>query len=142
MDNPKSRSTMYESLESFKKKYSIPLLLIEIILYTSLSTLFICTVRLAVYSPTILDSEFNKLDTSTSIFLGGYELYKTRLIFSDLGLGYPALYISFICSLITGLLLYSFFPQENRLKELWKSFFVFNLSVFGVLVTLFSIWGN
>lgn len=128
----------YEEALVYKEKTDKILTFIEVFLYASITVFFICTIRLAINSPLILSAQFNKLNQDYSI---NKPFRDSELFFSEFGIVYPALGYSFIATLFIGLVLYSFFPKETRLKNVWKNFFIFDFSVFGVLVTLFSIWG-
>lgn len=121
--------------------YNASLMLLQSFIYCCFTVLFFATLKVTWYAPKLLRSDFNKLGITDSPAMRTGELSNVVSFFTPLGLAYPPFVWSLSGALLAGLLIFSFFPKEEGFKKLFKNFFSFILSLFGILITLFSIWG-
>lgn len=131
-------------MDNRNKYYQAGFMMLQAFSYCCFSVLLFSVIKVAAYSPSLLRANFNKLGSvrnPNTVIHPTSELSGTISFFGNLGLAYPPLFWSFIGTLLAGILLYSFFPVEYESKKVLKSFLAFILGLFGMLITLFSIWG-
>lgn len=121
---------------------------IEALAYFFLTILLLSSIKVAAYLPIITKYNFQKLglplnDSLSWIFENNEfsDKVSAYVLLHNLGLNYPPFIVSIIGILFTSVLLISFFPKEKKILRSIKNSILFIFTVFGVLVTLFSIWG-
>ena len=135
-------------IKKILSSYRMWKLFIESIAYFFLTILLISSIKVAAYLPVITKYNFQKLglplnDSLSWIFENTESSDKVSayVLLHNLGLNYPPFIVSIIGILFTSILLVSFFPKEKKILRNIKKYILFIFTLFGVLVTLFSIWG-
>ncbi len=104
---------------------------------------FLCiffAIRVAAYLPQILSLNISKLSTPDEGI--SQEKTNTEWFFTEYGIGYPPFVISSIAFITCGILAFSLKSDIDNSKGLFLKFVYILCSSFGVLITLFSIWGK
>lgn len=130
------------------KSYSFWRFLVELLMYFSLTLLLITSIKIAAYLPVVTKYNFQKLGPSAEP-KGGLGIFKISVdnpanvyaLSHDLGLNYPPFLLSILGLFVSGIILISFFPQETKTLDNFKKCLLFIFTLFGILITLFSIWG-
>lgn len=130
------------------KSYKFWKFVVETTMYFSLTLLFITSIKIAAYLPVVTKYNF-KILGSLAESKGGLNIFKISVdnpanvyaLTHDLGLNYSPFLFSVGGILICTIVLLSFFSAEKKLIGNLKRCLLFIITLFGMLITLFSIWG-
>ena len=143
----KSKRSWQKSL-GIAKRYFFWKFIIEFFLYSTIFFLILTTIRVAIYIPFLLkESSQNFVIVENFgyipwVFTDIKESSNLSLFLSTSGVFYPPFTIALFVFILIGFIIMIFFRTEERLKSIWAKAIVFNFTLFGILITLFSIWGS
>lgn len=105
-------------------------------------TIFLfCAIRLAIYLPVLFNTAtqylpgYKEMIDNHGMINDSYEI-----LFGRIGLGNPMLIFSTILMIFNGIILFAF-TEDTKNKSIWFKTVIAAFSIFGVLVTVFSVRG-